>query len=287
MMTRNPNAFFYRNRPPSDPQRFGSFTREEEELFLQRMSYFRNILHTEEGLWGLFAVPIRGRVGYQCSNFYRQLIKEHKLVDDRYELLPNGDLRYRARSCLTPPASIAILEHEAFAFINECMCRDDGETPRIVAPIWVETDNLRVRPLRTQKPRPREKPPQTEEQGEDVIHFFGRDRKLPERKYDPLKDDTPGRGKGGYLCRSHDSKDDDEDLRCPLYGILDPLTDDPMLNPMMDRAGYVMDLQSWRRVFKSGDPAPFPSEASSERDLEAITSRNYADLRFYILNMAC
>jgi hypothetical protein len=113
-ITKNPNSFFYRNRPPGDPQRYGSFTKEEEELFIERLSYFRN-LGVEDGLWGLFAVPMRGRLGYQCSNFYRLLVKDHKVEDDRYEVLPDGKLRFKGAARQTPQETIDILVKEAMA----------------------------------------------------------------------------------------------------------------------------------------------------------------------------
>jgi hypothetical protein len=239
------------------------------------LSYFRNTLGIEEGLWGLFAVPIRGRVGYQCSNFYRQLIKDQKVEDDRYEILPDGKLRFRATSSVIPPSVIEILEKEAYAFIDECMCREDGEVPQIQAPVWVDRDRSHTKQSPAVKP------------AEELMNLFGRERRLPERRYNPLRDETPGHGKGGYLCKGRDIIAEDEDLRCPLYGVLDPLSDDPMLTPMIDRGGYVMDLKSWRKVFRSGITPPFPSEASCEDDLEALTSKNYGDLKFYIVNMPC
>ena len=93
---KNPNTFFYRNRPPGDPQKYGPFTAEEESQFLERLKYFREELNINDGLWGLFSVPIKGRVGYQCSNFYRLLIKNKKVEDDRYEVQEDGKLKYQS-----------------------------------------------------------------------------------------------------------------------------------------------------------------------------------------------
>lgn len=42
-------------------------------------------------------MQIPGRVGYQCSNFYRQLIKEGEIVDENYTLTPDGKLIFRFR----------------------------------------------------------------------------------------------------------------------------------------------------------------------------------------------
>ena len=42
-------------------------------------------------------MQIPGRVGYQCSNFYRQLIKEGKIHDDNYSFDSKGKLVFRFR----------------------------------------------------------------------------------------------------------------------------------------------------------------------------------------------
>ena len=40
-------------------------------------------------------MQIPGRVGYQCSNFYRQLIKEGEIKDSNYYIDKNGKLVFR------------------------------------------------------------------------------------------------------------------------------------------------------------------------------------------------
>ena len=42
-------------------------------------------------------MQIPGRVGYQCSNYYRQLIKEGKIHDDNYSFDSKGKLVFRFR----------------------------------------------------------------------------------------------------------------------------------------------------------------------------------------------
>lgn len=49
------------------------------------------------GQWGIFSRAIPGRVGYQCSNFYRQLIESGKVHDPNYVVDSNGKLRYLFR----------------------------------------------------------------------------------------------------------------------------------------------------------------------------------------------
>lgn len=42
-------------------------------------------------------MQIPGRVGYQCSNFYRQLIKEGEIKDENYTFDKEGKLVFRFR----------------------------------------------------------------------------------------------------------------------------------------------------------------------------------------------
>jgi hypothetical protein len=47
--------------------------------------------------WGLFSLGIPGRVGYQCSNFYRKLILAGEMTDSRYFITPDGKLQHLTR----------------------------------------------------------------------------------------------------------------------------------------------------------------------------------------------
>merc|ERR1719233_844712 len=76
---KNPNAYHYRFNKPGEPHARGPWTREEHTKFMKLM--------LEKGAnnnWGLFSISIPGRVGYQCSNYYRQLVKHYKIWDPNY-----------------------------------------------------------------------------------------------------------------------------------------------------------------------------------------------------------
>lgn len=86
LFKKNPNAFFYRHNEPGQEQWTGDWTAEEQEIFLK--------VAAEHGCgdkWGLFASHIPHRVGYQCSNFYRQVVLPEGLVfDPNYEYTSRG-----------------------------------------------------------------------------------------------------------------------------------------------------------------------------------------------------
>jgi hypothetical protein len=54
-----------------------------------------------EGRWGIFSEKIPGRVGYQCSNFYRKLILDGVIKDSSYRIGPDGKLHYKDRGGYT------------------------------------------------------------------------------------------------------------------------------------------------------------------------------------------
>lgn len=86
MLRKNPNCYFYRHCAPGVEQHMGDWTEEEHDLFL----------HTAKAFgcgdkWGLFSTYIPHRVGYQCSNYYRQVIlREGSIVDSSYMMSSSG-----------------------------------------------------------------------------------------------------------------------------------------------------------------------------------------------------
>jgi len=75
----NPNAYYYRFNKPGESQGKGSWSKVEHKLFME------NILKMGvNNNWGLFSKNIPGRVGYQCSCYYRRLVKALKVWDPSY-----------------------------------------------------------------------------------------------------------------------------------------------------------------------------------------------------------
>ncbi|CAG8648911.1 10394_t:CDS:10 [Acaulospora morrowiae] len=84
-----PNTYYYRFNAPGEEQKKGQWTKEEEELFFQRLKEIGS-----DGQWGIFSMTIPGRVGYQCSNFYRLLIETGRVKDPNYVLDEKGKAHY-------------------------------------------------------------------------------------------------------------------------------------------------------------------------------------------------
>ncbi|KAJ1676020.1 hypothetical protein EV182_000089 [Spiromyces aspiralis] len=84
-----PNTYYYRFNAPGEEQRTGAWSPEEQKLFHARL---REI--GANGQWGIFSMAIPGRVGYQCSNYYRYLIETRQIHDPNYVLDENGRAHY-------------------------------------------------------------------------------------------------------------------------------------------------------------------------------------------------
>ena len=93
---KDPNAFLYRNPPIGVAHKTGPWTIEEKNAFLKRLKEVRGNKDTIDGKWGLFSMAIPGRVGYQCSNFYRQLILAGEVYDSKYFIGSDGKLHHKS-----------------------------------------------------------------------------------------------------------------------------------------------------------------------------------------------
>lgn len=84
----NPNQFYYRWNDPGVVPATGEWSKEE------RINFYNAIL--ELGItyeWGNFSRKILGRVGYQCSNYYRKLITDGDIIDSYYTII-DGKLKF-------------------------------------------------------------------------------------------------------------------------------------------------------------------------------------------------
>ena len=289
---KNPNSFFYRNRPPGDPQKRGGFSEEEEKQFLDRLEYFKT-LGVEDGFWGLFSVPILGRVGYQCSNFYRALIKEGKIVDSHYQIDDEGKLKYSHGKRSVDPKVIEVLEKEAFEFIDRCLRPEDGKIPQINS----DTVAINVESNVVKRPKiPKENNPifvSIEKSPYAVFDGFGRPRTLGDRisQRSSLSDFkfNLGAKTGSSRIKKNKSKEiiGLDGNHSPYFGAPDPLTGNPIMKPMADSNCFVMDLQSWRMVFCKDAKPPVQTPALDEDDLTEINMENFDTFKLMVRNIVC
>ncbi|RKP13475.1 hypothetical protein BJ684DRAFT_16128 [Piptocephalis cylindrospora] len=106
MREQNPNSYYYRFNDPGETQRTGVWSEVEKKLFFARLKEMG-----ANGQWGIFSQTIPGRVGYQCSNFYRHLLETQVLHDPNYFLDEKGKAKYlfaNRRGTSTPEAGRAV-----------------------------------------------------------------------------------------------------------------------------------------------------------------------------------
>ncbi|KAF8935396.1 hypothetical protein BGZ47_009965 [Haplosporangium gracile] len=86
---KKPNTYYYRFNAPGEVQRKGAWTKDEQLLFHERLEEIG-----ANGQWGLFSMTIPGRVGYQCSNYYRLMVETNQIQDPNYVLDEKGKAHY-------------------------------------------------------------------------------------------------------------------------------------------------------------------------------------------------
>ncbi|EKX41503.1 hypothetical protein GUITHDRAFT_141984 [Guillardia theta CCMP2712] len=72
-----PNLYLYSYPAPGKTQRHGAWSPQEHERFMMQSEAFGgwDKLNSPQTQWGIFALGVESRVGYQCSNYYIYLNK--------------------------------------------------------------------------------------------------------------------------------------------------------------------------------------------------------------------
>ena len=96
----NPNAYYYRFNAPGEVQKNGAVQLDEHKVFMERVKEVGVNMH-----WGTFSMKIPGRVGYQCSNYWRQMMKDQWVKDPNYWIRADGSFCFkRAKKGSVPDA---------------------------------------------------------------------------------------------------------------------------------------------------------------------------------------
>lgn len=282
-MFKNPNSFFYRNRPPGDPQKMGGFTPEEEEQFIQRINYFRNELKVYDKLWGLFAVPLKGRLGYQCMNFYRHLIEIGRLK----KIKSKTDGLKKTRFTVSPEVQ-SKLEQEALEFINECLSLNkqitEPQTKFERQPKNVITSGDEYSDSSIEK---HEKLIKKKKKKSDID--FNSDSNDPTLRKHKKKHEYSNLKR--YIFEKNivakKSKNKSKRNISFIHYAPDPITNIPMENPLLDQySGIVLDKSSWVKYFQNEIAKPYNNICAKKlSDLLPLTPKILAEFRNQIVNV--
>jgi len=242
---KNPNAYYYRFNDPGEKQRNGKWTKEEISLFYKRMDEVG-----VNGQWGVFSRAIPGRVGYQCSNFYRFLIETSQIKDDNYVLDATGKARYLHRTR-----------------------KAKGVGENATAP--VKSAPTLTKPKKRTKKKGKKKRQQSEgEEGE------GEDDD-DDDEYRPTK---KKKGDGD----SDDGSEDVDNSNNPLPDFIDPIMNSKTTKPALSPYGHVLDYSTWSRILSqesSRNICPFTKQTLKKRDLILLTWENIDQYIDKILNL--
>jgi len=266
----NPNAYYYRFNKPGEVQRDGKWSLEEQKLFFEVMK-----THPPNHKWGIFSMHIPGRVGYQCSNFYRSQIKQGKIKDDNYILDEKGRPRYLFKN---KSGRAEIRVHSKKHDGSDQPSQPTNNAAQMIQP------GVTVMPVAAAPPKPKRAPKPKKAK-------VAKAPKVKKPKAKPKKKKKRGRGMGDVIraCDVDSEEDDDPIPRNtakrmrsalgvgnPLPDYLDPITKAPVVAPMMSPYGHVMGKETWMLCLEREpkNRCPLTKQPVSKRELVQLTEQN-------------
>ena len=253
---KNENQYYYRFNEPGEMQANGKWTDEEHQKFMDIIASLPGGKANYE--WGTFSKGIPGRVGYQCSNYYRTLVKNNIIQDENYMVDPvSGDLR--------------------FNFKNKGFTRAEpveGE-PRMVMVKKV------IKQKKPKAPKQPKKAKKKVKKSDDDKAFHCTIRAGPVR--------SSGRAtKKTYTDGGDDDEDfDDEFEELPvLPGFIDPITRMAIEEPAISPYGHVAGYETWCKILRqpeAPDTCPFTKQPLKRRELIKLTHENIDQYRSKIV----
>ena len=271
---RNENQYYYRFNAPGESQGEGKWSEQEHALFMATMESVKNgELKDAAGnvvpmyQWGSFSKAIPGRVGYQCSNYYRSLITQNKLEDENYQLDDQGKLR--------------------FNFKNKGFTRDeDGrmkkapavpKAPRVPKAPKAPKDKTKA----LEKKRAAEAKKKAKAEAKAARDAEKEDKTFRSScKFDTIR--RSGRANGTKKYSDGDASEDEEDLGPVLPGFMDPLTRMPIEEPAISPYGHVCGYEIWCKILRqegTKDTCPFTRQPLKRRQLVILTHDNITEYR--------
>jgi len=277
----SPNAYFYRFNVPGQPQAGGKWTASEHKLFMQRVL---DIGVNDQ--WGLFSKRIPGRVGYQCSNYWRGLVKDGDVKDPNYHY--DGKKLHFKRN--TKAFAISS-EYRKFAIT---VLKDKSG-------VW--------------KPLPMKHPKHPSDEycaevkaamaaaGTASSTSTGKSKAKRKRKRKEDEDEDWDAGAKSRKKRKRAKKGDDGDFHCsvsvparkeeeddnPMRDFIDIMTGTGVEKPAMSPYGHVLGYETWTmllRTSKHKNVCPFTMQKLTRRSLVKLTKANYDEYKDQIRNIS-
>lgn len=229
MIEKNPNSYYYRFNAPGEEQRRGPWSQEEQALFHKRLEEVGS-----NGQWGVFSMKIPGRVGYQCSNYYRLLVKTNQIQDPNYILDEDGKTRYlfdKKKADGSTEKAIRTYNKHGAALVSSSSS-SGPETPDVSTTARSFTRKLKSAASTCKHKNKRKR------------RAFAWNSSGEDEDEDDLEDhnDTSGTFKvrsnassSSKRTRTRSTRDEN-----PLPGLIDPITLDEVIKPAISTYGHVM-----------------------------------------------
>ncbi|KAI8329176.1 hypothetical protein EDC96DRAFT_452534 [Choanephora cucurbitarum] len=279
MIEQNPNSYYYRFNAPGEIQRRGQWSEDEKELFHKRLAEVG-----ANGQWGIFSMKIPGRVGYQCSNYYRLLIETHKISDPNYVLDEKGKAHFlfdKKSSDGQVKKTFRTHTKLASTATNSSITKGNSttntySTPTPAAPKPVSGVRRRRRVVRSKDDDT------SDDYDDDYSGSFttraktvaDEKRRSKRQRHENMQNDS-----------GDNSDEDDEncDPTCPLPGFIDPITLEQIIKPAISKYGHVMGYDSWIRCLNNWEGqrniCPLTKKPLTKRDLVVLTFENIEEYR--------
>ncbi|CAL6353400.1 unnamed protein product [Bathycoccus prasinos] len=272
---KKPNAYYYRFNAPGERQANGGWTPKEHEQFMDTLAKLPDGKANYE--WGTFSISIPGRVGYQCSNYYRSLVKNGVVQDENYMLDDKGELRFNFKNkgfdrttIGTKPAKVK-------------------PPPKPKKPKMRPPPKIKAPKMKKTKKEPKKK---KKDEGDDdtkgdktfrcsvktgEIRRSSRNSGKEKRKYS-----DGGEGEDNEDEDNEDDEDgDDEGPPVLPAGFLDPITRMQIEEPAaISPYGHVAGYETWCKILRNPeapDTCPFTKQNLKRRQLVKLTHENIAE----------
>lgn len=264
MIDSNPNTYYYRFNAPGEKQRNGAWTPEERKLFMDRLKEVG-----ADGQWGIFSMTIPGRVGYQCSNFYRHLLKSKQIVDPNYIISNDGKMHYLFGKKDGQVGTIRRHNrhpHRQKVFNLEKALENNKNS----------SSSSTTTTTRTTRKRKSKYTYDDSDSDDDYLYPHDNDDSGTYHSWNTTK-----RTRAKY---EQEKQEADEN---PLPGFTDPITLEEVIKPAISPYGHVMGYDSWVRCLNNPDcknKCPITKKPLTKRELVILTFENIEQYRDKIIN---
>lgn len=291
----NPNHFFFRSSFLHQTAKKGLFSQEEKLKFIERLKYFRETLKIQRIPWGYFSIPFDGRAGYQCAMHYRDLLLSRQVdIDINYPVGQNGYPRFLFDQDVTLLTdALDSLECEIVNILKDLINKIDLSQYNSLPPNFM-LQPTRDDPSNRSEPKVSKKSPKlatestkqnsdNEEISESVV-TSSQDANI--QSTDAYEVSSDMLSPSSSQPAEEKAEETEVDANNPIPDFIDPITKEPIKDPMLDINGFVMGKQSWEKCLQDPSIAPCTMAATCMSDLIELTNDNFDSMKVFIINLS-